>query len=81
MQNDYILMSWDSICQNHIWYETEIVEQNVATNQRVNNNVFDSSLEIAILGLLIYNIIVIIFLSIRNEKVLHRKNKIVEKGQ
>lgn len=74
-------MSWDSICQNHIWYETEIVEQNVATSQRVNNNVFDSSLEIAILGLLIYNIIVIIFLSIRNEKVLHRKNKIVEKRQ
>lgn len=74
-------MPWDSICQNHIWYETEIVEQNVTTNQRVNNNVFDSSLEIAILGLLIYNIVVIIFLSIRNEKVLHRKNKIVEKGQ
>ena len=81
MQNDYILIPWDSIHQNHVWYNTEIVEYHVARYTPTKDSAFSISLEIAILGLLIYNIIIIFFLAFKNENVLHRKDKTIKKGQ
>lgn len=78
MQNNYTLIPWDSININYKWNNIETIE---CKNARYINkgNDYYFSIDYVVLGLLMYNIIIIAFLLIKYENVLYRKNKAVEK--
>ena len=78
MQNEYVIMPWDSIHQTNIWYNTEFIENDVSCIPTKNDS-FGFTLEIAIIALLIYNFILICALNIKNENLLYRKNKTIKK--
>ena len=81
MQNEYVLIPWDSVHQHNVWYNTEIIGRMVPEYTPTNDSVFSISLETAILGLLVYNIILIVFLTVKNENVLRWEDKTIKKGQ
>jgi hypothetical protein len=77
MQNDFILIPWDSININHTWNNIEAIEYK-SFNYVNENCEHYFSIDYIVLGLLIYNIIIAAFLLLKYENVLYRKNKAVE---
>lgn len=81
MQTNYMLIPWDSIETNHKWNVIDTIEYKPITNAVKKNENFNFSIDYIILGLLIYNIIVGLFISSKHENVLYRKNKTIKKRQ
>ena len=80
MQNNYVLIPWDSIYQKNIWFNEVIVEQ-PTINKIEEDSFFGLNPVNVIICLLIYNIILFIILMSKNENLLYRKNKTVKKRQ
>ena len=76
MQNEQLIIPWDSIHQTNMWYHTEFIKDDISYIP-VKNDSFGFTLEIAIIALLIYNIILMFFLNIKNENLLSWKNKTI----
>jgi hypothetical protein len=80
MQNEYILIPWDSVHNNNTWFN-EIVIEHPRYGITKDETFFDINTINIIILLLVYNIILFIFLAFRNENLLYRKNKAIKKRQ
>lgn len=80
MQTNYIVIPWDSLHKDHTWCAQQIIEKGTRPSA-VENSYPNITINDAILGFLIYNLVIVFFLFFRNEKMLYRKNKAVEGGQ
>ena len=79
MQNN-VLIPWDSVYQDNIWFNEVIVEQ-PTINKIEDDSFFGLNPVNVILCLLIYNVVLFISIMYTNENLLYRKNKIVKERQ